>query len=114
MIGILFSLYLLTHTSAVQQARNFRLLIGQNNLTTATDLTNITPPSKGSVIYIEGFTDNYSSLVIAHGGINNLIFNDESLKTVLNPQKINRDEPYMILDYKPVTGNLRLVEKSSR
>ncbi|MDP1845272.1 MAG: hypothetical protein Q8L09_00815 [Candidatus Moranbacteria bacterium] len=88
-------------------------MMGENNLTTANDLSKLPKPSKNSTIYVNNISDGLSSINIGPGKINNIIFNDQSLRTILNPNSIDKSKPYMILEYTGKSGEIKLLEKSS-
>lgn len=113
LLFVLGGLYSLTLTDSVQFRRNFRLMMGENNLTTANDLSKLPKPSKNSTIYVNNISDGLSSINIGPGKINNIIFNDQSLRTILNPNSIDKSKPYMILEYTGKSGEIKLLEKSS-
>lgn len=117
MVVAVGGLYSLTFSQAVQFRRNFRLMMAENNQTTINDLFNLPKPAKNSTIYIENVSDGISSFyvgVVGPGAVNNIIFNDPSLKTVLDPVDIDKSKPYMVLEYAGKSGNVKLLEKSSQ
>jgi hypothetical protein len=111
MVAVMGGVYSLTFFDSVQVTRSYRWMMGQNNLTTAQDIAALAKPPAGTTVYLTNVTDGFSSLVIG-GVIVDLIFDDASLVTVLNPETIDKNKPYMILDYSSPSGKITLIEKS--
>lgn len=112
MILVVVGMYILTFTPRVKTDRNFRLSIGLSTLNTAADLARLQSPQHNSTIYILNVTDNYSSFFIRQGAVNNLVFKDLSLKTVVNPVFINKNASFVVVEYSAYTGHIREIERS--
>jgi hypothetical protein len=111
MIAAVAGLYSLTSFDSVKVTRSYRWMMGQNNLTTAQDIAQLPKPPANSTVYLTNVSDGFSSLVIG-GKIVNLIFDDPSIVTVLNPETIKKDSPYMVLEYSSPSGKITLLEHS--
>jgi hypothetical protein len=101
-----------TYSKPIKAGRDYWLTVGQNNQISINDLRKLPKPQSGSNMYITNVSDNYNVFYYGPGFINNIIFDDQTLKTYINPDTIDKSKPYMTVQYN--NGNLKLVEKTTK
>jgi hypothetical protein len=80
------------------------------NQTSIADLRKLGGVEKGTTFYILGATDSENVFFYGPGAVNRLVFNDSSLVTILNPEKIDKKPPYVVLRYNLQDGHLTRIE----
>ena len=95
-VGLLLSL---NYLRSVVQFRTGWLSMGQGCEISISDLKKLPTPPKGTTIYINNIQGFNVFSVYGPGFVNNIIFNDPTIKTVLNPSNIVYTNPYFVLNY---------------
>jgi hypothetical protein len=80
------------------------------NQTSIADLRKLTGVEKGTKFYILGATDSQNVFFYGPGAVNQLLFNDTSVVTVLNPARIDKKPPYVVLQYHEPDGHLTQIK----
>ncbi|NOU73886.1 hypothetical protein GC098_21210 [Paenibacillus sp. LMG 31458] len=106
---LILSGYLLTFSEGISNFKEYWLSVSDNNRISITQLYQIKKPEKGATIYIENVKDSHNVFYYGPGFVNNIIFNDPTIKTELNPKSINKQKSYLLLDYD--NGSLREIER---
>lgn len=92
--------YVLINSRSLELYRNFWYSVAENNQKTYQSIQKISPPKKNSTIYVQNVNDAINSFIQGHGAVFWFSYNDPSLKMILNPTTIDRDQPnYLILNY---------------
>jgi hypothetical protein len=80
------------------------------NQTTLADLKKLQGIAQGTVFYVQGATDVLNAFYYGPGAVNQLVFNDETIRTVLNPKQVTRTGPYVVLNYDVPSGHIERAE----
>jgi hypothetical protein len=82
----------------------------QKNQASIADLRKISGVAKGTVFYVLDAPDSLNVFFYGPGAINRLLFNDESIITVLNPREVDRRPPHVLLRYHELDGKVERLE----
>ncbi|MZQ83729.1 hypothetical protein GQF01_16590 [Paenibacillus sp. 5J-6] len=91
--------YLLTFSEGISGFREYWMSVSDNNRISIAQLNQIKKPEKGATIYIENIKDSHNVFYYGPGFVNNIIFNDSTIKTILNPTNIDKQKSHIVLDY---------------
>ena len=104
---VLFSLLLLTEVRGVKVLRSDWKNTSMFDKRCIENLKKIKKPTKGANIYVRNANKVYNIFQpYGPGFINNIVFNDVSLKTFVGNEKVNKSKPYLILRFNQKTGKI--------
>jgi len=108
-IIIIVVLYLSSYTNSIINFRNYWSSLGSKDKMAIEDIKKIKKVSQNTSIYVEGIKkDDYTVFFYGPGFINNILFNDETIKTYTDNS--SKKYPYVIWKYND--GRVSEVERN--